>query len=123
MDMFMEYLKVFITGGIICSIGQILIDKTSLAPARILVLYVIFGVFLGAVGLYNPLFEISGCGVSLPLIGYGGNIAKGVKEAVLSNGIFGVFSGAFTAAATGCTVSLFLGFLLSLFFKGKSKNL
>lgn len=121
--MLIKALLAFLIGGIFCVIAQILIDKTSLAPARILVLYVIIGVFLGAVGLYKPLFEISGCGVSLPLIGYGGNIAKGVKEAVLSDGLFGVFSGAFTAAATGCTVSLFLGFILSLFFKGKSKNL
>lgn len=121
--MIIKCLLAFLFGGILCVIAQILIDKTSLTPARILVLYVVLGVFIGGIGLYKPLFEIAGCGVSLPLLGYGGNIAKGVREAVLKDGFFGALSGSFTASSIGCTVALLLGFLLSLFFKGKSKNL
>ena len=113
----------FIIGGLFCVFAQILIDKTSLTPARILVFYVVLGVFLGGVGLFEPLFEISGCGASLPLVGFGANVAKGVKKAVGEMGFFGVLGGAFSAAAIGCTVSLLMGFLMSLFFKGKSKRL
>ena len=121
--MFIKALLAFLIGGLICFFAQILIDKTSITPAKILVLYVVLGVLIGAIGIYKPLFEISGCGVSLPLIGYGANIAKGVKEAVLKDGLLGILKGSFEASAIGCTVSLFSGFLLSLFFKGKSKNL
>ena len=121
--MFIKALLAFLIGGLICVFAQILIDKTSITPAKILVLYVVLGVLIGAIGIYKPLFEISGCGVSLPLIGYGANIAKGVKEAVLKDGLLGILKGSFEASAIGGTVSLFLGFLLSLFFKGKSKNL
>lgn len=113
----------FGVGGILCVIAQILIDKTALTPAKILVFYVVFGVFLGACGIYKPLFEFAGCGASLPLIGFGGGVAEGVREAVDREGIFGVLGGAFSAAAVGCTVSLLLGFIASLFFKGKSKRL
>lgn len=113
----------FFVGGLFCLFAQILIDKTSLTPARILVFYVVFGVFLGGVGLFEPLFELSGCGASLPLVGFGANVAKGVKKAIEEMGIFGVLGGAFSAAAIGCTVSLLMGFLMSLFFKGKSKRL
>lgn len=110
-------------GGIICVIAQILIDKTKLTPARILVFYVVFGVFLGAFGIYKPLFEIFGCGVSIPLIGFGANIAKGVSEAVLESGFLGALSGAFTAAAAGCSVALISGFISAVFSRGKRKNL
>lgn len=113
----------FLMGGLICAIAQILIDKTKLTPARILVLYVVFGVFLGAVGLYEPLFEIFGCGISVPLVGFGGNIAKGVKEAVSEDGFFGAIGGAFRAAGAGCTVALLAGLLAAVFSKGNSKNL
>lgn len=113
----------FIVGGIFCVLAQILIDKTSFTPARILVFYVVFGVFLGGVGLFEPLFNLAGCGASLPLVGFGANVAKGVKKAISEMGIFGVLGGAFSAAAIGCTVSLLMGFLMSLFFKGKSKRL
>ncbi len=113
----------FIVGGLFCVFAQILIDKTALTPARILVFYVVLGVFLGAVGIFEPLFEIAGCGASLPLVGFGANVAKGVKKAVFEMGIYGVLGGAFSAAAIGCTVSLLTGFLASLFFKGKSKRL
>lgn len=113
----------FVIGGLFCVLAQILIDKTSLTPARILVFYVILGVFLGGFGIFNPLFELAGCGASLPLVGFGANVAKGVRKAIDEMGIFGVLSGAFSAAAIGCTVSLLMGFLMSLFFKGKSKRL
>ena len=113
----------FIIGGIFCVFAQILIDKTSLTPARILVFYVVLGVFLGGVGLFEPLFNLAGCGASLPLVGFGANVAKGVRKAIEEMGIFGVLGGAFSAAAIGCTVSLLMGFLMSLFFKGKSKRL
>ena len=113
----------FIVGGLFCVLAQILIDKTSLTPARILVFYVVLGVFLGGVGLFEPLFKLSGCGASLPLVGFGANVAKGVRKAIEELGIFGVLGGAFSAAAIGCTVSLLMGFLMSLFFRGKSKRL
>ena len=121
--MILKAFLAFLLGGAVCVIAQILIDKTKLTPARILVLYVVSGVVLGAVGIYEPLFEIFGCGASIPLIGFGGNIAKGVKEAVLKDGFFGVLSGAFTASAAGCAVALIAGLIASLLFKGKSKNL
>ena len=121
--MLIKSLIAFVVGGLFCVFAQILIDKTSLTPAKILVFYVVFGVFLGGVGIFKPLFEFAGCGASVPLVGFGGNVAKGVKREVDEMGIFGVLGGAFSAAAIGCTVSLFTGFLASLFFKGKSKRL
>lgn len=121
--MLIKSLLAFLVGAVFCVIAQILIDKTALTPAKILVFYVVFGVFFGAVGLYEPLFKISGCGSSLPLVGYGANVAKGVKEAIDKSGFLGIFSGAFTASAVGCAVSLCIGFLMSVFFKGKSKRL
>ena len=121
--MLIKSLLAFLMGGILCIIAQILIDKTSLTPAKILVSFVIFGVILGAVGVYPMLFEYFGCGVSVPLIGFGGNIAKGVREAVLERGIFGVLGGALSAASVGCTVALLSGLISSLFFNSKSKRL
>ncbi len=121
--MLIKSLLAFAVGGFFCVIAQILIDKTSFTPARILVAFVILGVFLGGIGVFKPLFELAGCGASVPLIGFGGNIAKGVKSAVDEAGIFGVLGGAFSSAAIGCTVSLVTGFLSSVFFKGKSKRL
>lgn len=121
--MLTKSLIAFLVGGLFCVFAQILIDKTKLSPARILTFYVVLGVVIGAVGLYAPLFEVAGCGASLPLIGFGANVAKGVREAVDKEGLFGILSGAFSAASIGCTVSLFMGFLLSLFFKGKPKKM
>ena len=121
--MLIKSLLAFLVGGLFCVIAQLLIDKTSLTPARILVFFVVLGVFIGAVGLYEPLFDIAGCGASVPLIGFGGNIAKGVKEAVDKEGIFGVLGGSYSASAIGCTVSLISGLLISFFSKGKSKRL
>ena len=121
--MILKSIIAFLVGGLFCVIAQILIDKTSLTPAKILVFYVVSGVVLGGVGLFEPLFNVAGCGASIPLVGFGGNIAKGVKKAVDEMGFFGVLSGAFSAAAIGCSVSLLMGFISSLFFKGKSKRL
>ena len=121
--MLLKSVLAFAVGGIFCVIAQILIDKTSLTPAKILVSYVVFGVFLGGVGIYAPLFKLAGCGASLPLVGFGGNVAKGVKRAIEKSGFFGVLGGAFSAASIGCTVALLMGLIMSLFFKGKSKRL
>ena len=113
----------FLVGGFLCVIAQILIDKTSFTPAKILVSFVVFGVFLGGIGLFEPIFEYAGCGISVPLVGFGGIVSKGVKTAIDTKGIFGVLGGAFSAAAVGCTVALITGFVMSLFFRGKSKRL
>ena len=121
--MLLKSLLAFLIGGAFCVIAQILIDKTSLTPARILVLFVVSGVFLGAVGIYELIFKLSGCGASLPLVGFGGNIAKGVKKAIESNGFFGVIGGAFSASSVGCTLALLSGLIMSLFTRGKSKKL
>ena len=121
--MLIKSLLAFLIGGLFCVLAQILIDKTALTPAKILVFYVVFGVFLGGIGVFAPLFELAGCGASVPLVGFGGNVAKGVKKAVDEMGIYGVLGGAFSAAAIGCTVALLTGYIASLFFKGKSKRL
>lgn len=113
----------FIFGGLFCAIAQILIDKTSLTPAKILVFYVIFGVFLGAIGVYEPLFKLAGAGISLPLIGFGGVVAKGVRDAVDLYGIWGILRGPVAAMSVGVCAALLCGFAASLLFKSKSKRL
>ena len=118
----MEYLKAFIIGGLFCLIGQILIDKTKLTPARILVSYVVIGVFLGAIGIYQPLAEFAGAGATVPLTGFGNTLAKGVKEAVASDGFLGIFTGGLKAAAGGITAAVFAGLLAGLIFKAKDKS-
>lgn len=118
----MDYLKAFLVGGLLCLIGQILIDKTKLTPARILVSYVVIGVLLGAVGLYKPLAEFAGAGATVPLTGFGYNLAKGVKEAVDQDGILGIFTGGLKACAGGITVAIFAGLLVSLIFRPKDKS-
>ena len=117
----MDYLKAFIVGGLLCLIGQILIDKTKLTPARILVSYVVIGVFLGAVGIYKPLVEFAGAGATVPLTGFGYTLAKGVKEAVQENGFLGIFTGGLKATAGGITAAVFAGLLASLLFRPKDK--
>ena len=112
----------FIIGGVICVIAQLLIDLTRLTPARILVLYVSFGVFLGGVGLYEPLFNLFGAGISVPLVGFGGTVARGVKEAVDESGAIGILTGPFTASAAGCSAALVFGYLTALISKGKPKR-
>ena len=119
----MKFLFAFIFGAFFCSIAQILIDKTKMTPAKILVSLVIFGIFLGAVGLYEPIFKLAGCGASLPLVGFGGNIAKGVREAIDEKGALGILSGPFTAMSQGVALSLILGLLFSFLSKGKSKRI
>ena len=117
----MDYLKAFLLGGLLCLIGQILIDKTKLTPARILVSYVVIGVFLGAIGAYKPFADFAGAGATVPLTGFGYNLAKGVKEAVQSEGFLGIFTGGLKATAGGITVAVFAGLLASLIFKPKDK--
>ena len=118
----MDYLKAFIFGGLLCLVGQILIDKTKLTPARILVSYVVLGVILSAVGIYGPFAEFAGAGATVPLTGFGYSLAKGVKEAVDSSGIIGVFTGGLKATAGGITAAITAGLLASLLFKAKDKS-
>ena len=118
----MDYLKAFVVGGILCLIGQILVDKTKLTPARILVSYVVIGVLLGAIGIYKPLAEFAGAGATVPLTGFGYNLAKGVREAIDSDGFLGIFTGGLKAAAGGITAAVFCGLIVSLIFKAKDKS-
>ncbi len=118
----MAYLKAFLVGGLLCLIGQILIDKTKLTPARILVSYVIIGVFLGAVGVYKYLVDFAGAGATVPLTGFGFNIAKGVREAIDKDGFLGIFTGGFQSTAGGITVAMIAGLLASFLFKAKDKS-
>ena len=117
----MEYLKAFLIGGALCLIGQLLIDKTGLTPARILVCYVVAGVILGGVGLYGPFAEFAGAGASVPLTGFGNLLAKGVKEAVDEQGFLGIFTGGLKATAGGITATIAAGLLASLLFRAKDK--
>lgn len=118
----MDYLKAFLIGGALCLVGQILIDKTKLTPARILVCYVVIGVILGAVGVYKPFAEFAGAGATVPLSGFGYTLAKGVKEAVQEKGFLGIFAGGLKAAAGGITAAIVMGLLTSLIFKPKDKS-
>lgn len=117
----MDYVKAFVVGGLLCLIGQILIDKTKLTPARILVSFVVIGVLAGAVGLYQPLIEFAGAGATVPLTGFGSLLAKGVKEAVDQDGFLGIFTGGLKATAGGITAAIGAGLLASLLFKAKDK--
>lgn len=117
----MDYVKAFLVGGALCLIGQILIDKTKLTPARILVSYVMIGVFLGAVGIYEPLVEFAGAGATVPLTGFGYAIAKGVKEAVQEDGFLGILTGGLKATAGGITAAILSGLIASFLFKAKDK--
>ncbi len=118
----MEYLKAFLVGGVLCLIGQILIDQTKLTPARILVSYVVVGVLLGAIGIYEPLVEFGGAGASVPLTGFGNLIAKGVKKAVEEKGFLGILTGGLTASAGGITAAVLAGLIASFLFKDKDKS-
>lgn len=121
MDILM-YLKAFAVGGILCAIGQLLIDKTKLTPARILTSYVVAGVILGAVGLYQPLAKWAGAGAAVPLTGFGNVLAKGVKQAVVQKGLLGAFTGGFTAASAGLCAAVFFGIIVALLCKPKEKK-
>lgn len=117
----LDYIKAFAVGGALCVIGQILIDKTKLTPARILVAYVVAGVILGGTGIYQTLVEFAGAGAAVPLLGFGNTLAKGVREAVQQTGFLGIFTGGLKATAGGITAAIFAGLLASLIFKDKDK--
>lgn len=118
----MEYIKAFLVGGALCLIGQLLIDKTRLTPAKILVCYVMIGVLLQAIGIYENLIEFAGAGASVPLTGFGSIIAKGVREGVNKDGFLGIFTGGLTASAGGITAAIIAGLIASLLFKSKDKS-
>ena len=118
----MEYLKAFLCGGVLCAIGQVLIDRTQLTPARILTGYVVAGVVLSAVGLYAPLAEFAGAGASVPLLGFGHLLAKGVRTALEEEGAVGILTGGLTAAAAGITTSLVCGVVCSWVGKSHDQN-
>ena len=118
----MEYVKAFLCGGIFCIIGQLLIDKAPLTPAKILVSYVTAGVILSGLGLYQPLVDWGGAGATVPLTGFGHLLAKGVKKAVAEQGVLGAFTGGVTSAAGGITAAIFFGFLVALLCKPKPKS-
>lgn len=118
----MEYLKAFVVGGLFCVIGQILIDKTKMTPARILVTYVTAGVVLTALGIYRPLVKFAGGGASVPLTGFGYVLATGVREAVRQKGLLGAFTGGVTATAGGIAAAIFFGYLVALIFKPGDKS-
>ena len=118
----MDYVKAFLIGGALCLIGQILIDKTKLTPARILVSYVVAGVVLGGMGIYRYLADFGEAGATVPLTGFGYNLAKGVKEAVDKDGFLGIFTGGLKASAGGITAAILAGLLCSLIFKAKDKS-
>lgn len=118
----MDYLKAFLTGGVLCLIGQLLIDKTKLTPARILVSYVIIGVLLGAVGIYDRIADFGGAGATVPLTGFGYNLYKGVREAVDQEGFLGIFTGGLKASAGGIAAAIVSGLLAGIVFKDKDKS-
>lgn len=120
--MLIDYLKAFAVGGALCAVGQLLIDLTKLTPARILTSYVVAGVALGALGVYQPLIDFAGAGATVPLTGFGAALARGVREAVAQSGLLGAFTGGFTAAAGGLSAAVFFGFLAALLFKPGDKN-
>ena len=121
MNLFVECIKAFMVGGFICAIGQVLIDFTKMTPARILVSYVVGGVLLTALGLYEPIIKFAGAGASVPLTGFGYSLANGVVEAVNHYGFVGIFCGGLTATAAGITAAIFLGFIMSLVFRSGDK--
>lgn len=118
----MDYLKAFIVGGTLCIMGQILIDKTQLTPARILVGLVVAGVLLGALGIYEPIVEFAGAGATVPLTGFGYTLSKGVREAVDTDGLIGALTGGLQATAGGITATITAGLIAALLFKAKDKS-
>ena len=122
MDVALQLIRAFLVGGALCMIAQILIDKTKLTPARILVCYVVAGVVLGALGLYRSLVDFAGAGATVPLTGFGYLISEGIKEAVDKQGLLGSMTGALTAAAGGISAALVFGYLAAVFFKGKRRG-
>ena len=117
-----EYVKAFLVGGLLCVIGQILIDRTKLTPARILTTYVVAGVILGGIGIYQPLVDWAGSGATVPLTGFGYTLAKGVKDAVAEKGLLGALTGGITNTAAGITAAIFFGVLAASLFKSRPKR-
>lgn len=122
MNWFWDLVKAFLVGGALCAVGQILIDKTKLTPARILTSYVVAGVILGAIGIYEPFAKWAGAGATVPLLGFGNVLAQGVKKAVVKTGLLGAFTGGFTSAAGGICAAVFFGFLVALVCKPRDKS-
>ena len=122
MEFILPYLKAFLVGGIFCAFAQILIDKTKLTPARILTAYVVTGVILSGIGIYEPFAKWAGAGATVPLLGFGNSLAKGVKKAVAEQGFLGILSGGLTACAGGITAAVFFGLLVALLCKPKDKT-
>lgn len=120
--MIMDYINAFWVGGLICVIGQILIDKTKLTPARILVSFVVLGVVLTAVGIYKPIVEFAGAGATVPLCGFGYTMAEGVKEAIVNDGALGIITGGVTAAAAGIASAIVFGYFFALITKQRDKS-
>ena len=122
MDILLTYLKCFVVGGLLCVVGQLLIDYTKLTPARILTLFVVAGVVLGALGLYQPLVDWAGAGAAVPLTGFGNTLAKGVKNAVGESGLLGAFTGGLTASSGGVSAAVIFGLLAALLSRPKDKK-
>ena len=122
MEIVLSFAKAFLVGGLICVVGQLLMDYTKLTPARILVSYVVAGVILGALGLYTPIAEWGGAGATVPLTGFGYNLARGVKEAVMKKGLLGALTGGFTASSAGIAAAILFGFLVALLSKSQDKS-
>ena len=122
MKIFLTYLKAFVVGGLFCVVGQVLIDRTKLTPARILVGFVVAGVVLSAFGLYQPIVDFAGAGATVPLTGFGHLLAQGVREAVAEKGLLGVLMGGLTASSAGIAASVFFGLLAALIFNPKEKK-
>jgi stage V sporulation protein AE len=122
MEIFLSLIKAFVIGGLICTVAQILIDRTKLTPARILVGYVIAGVILGAIGIYKPIVDFAGGGATVPLSGFGYLISDGVRKAVDRDGFIGILTGGLSATAGGITAAMFFGLIAAIIFKSKPKN-
>ena len=120
--MLLPYLKAFLAGGLICAVGQLLIDKTNLTPAKILSAYVVTGVALGGVGLYKPFAEWAGAGATVPLLGFGNTLAQGIRKGVAERGLLGILSGGLSAASAGICAAVFFSCLMALFFRPREKN-
>lgn len=122
MELFWTFVKTFLVGGALCAVGQILLDKTQMTPARILTSYVVAGVILGAVGVYEPFAKWAGAGACIPLTGFGNALASGVREGVAQKGIVGAFTGGLTGTAGGIAAAVFFGLIVALIFKSKEKD-
>ncbi len=120
--MLLPYFKAFLVGGLICALGQLLIDKTNLTPAKILSAYVVTGVLLGAVGLYKPFAAWAGAGATVPLLGFGNTLAQGIRRGIAEKGVLGILTGGLTAAAAGICAAVFFGYLMALLFRPKEKE-